>query len=77
MSAGVAQRQGEAIDVLGDTQLLAGDLDGDGQSGGRRSGGDSNDHIPQQAARARFSAGGTGRRTGRKRLLKFDVTWPI
>ena len=29
------------------TQLLAGGLDGDGQSGGRRSGGDSNDHIPQ------------------------------
>ena len=46
-TAGVAQRQGEAIDVLGDTQLLAGDLDGDGQSGGRRSGGGSNDHIPQ------------------------------
>ncbi len=45
MSAGVAQRQGEAIDVLGDTQLLAGNLDG--QSGGTRSGGDSNDHIPQ------------------------------
>mgnify|MGYP000012314655 FL=1 len=47
MSADVAQRQGEAIDVFGDTQLLAGDLDGDGQSGGRRSDGDSNDHIPQ------------------------------
>ena len=47
MSADVAQRQGEAIDVFGDAQLLAGDLDGDGQSGGRRGGGDSNDHIPQ------------------------------